>query len=95
MIRSTAWFAAGVIVLASCFLFFCNVRAQEELIFVGTINAADQLETTDGQLLEIAMTKEGTRLAEMAGRKVKVTGVIEEKDGTKIIEVTAFEVLNE
>jgi type IV secretory pathway TrbL component len=62
---------------------------------VGILNADGQIITDNEQVYEIGENKKGDELFELAGKKVKVTGIVVEEDGTKVITVTSYEVLEE
>jgi predicted porin len=73
-------------------LFFSTAIAQQAVTVVGTVNAAGQIEGQDGKIAEIAVDEKGSRLLQMVGKKVNVTGTVDEKDGTRIITVQEFQV---
>jgi predicted porin len=73
-------------------LFFSTAIAQKAVTVVGTVNAAGQIEGQDGKIAEIAVDEKGSRLLQMVGKKVNVTGTVDEKDGTRIITVQEFQV---
>jgi hypothetical protein len=62
---------------------------------MGTLNADGQLVTDNDQVYEIGENKKGDELFELAGKKVKVTGTVVEEDGTKVITVTSYKIIEE
>jgi hypothetical protein len=61
----------------------------------GVINEDGQLVDDDGMAYDIAENEAGDELMEMIGQKVAVTGTVMEAEGTKIITVNEFKVLEE
>jgi hypothetical protein len=49
----------------------------------------------DGQIYEVVDTEKGAEVVDLVGKKVKVTGTVEEKDGEQVITVTSYEVIKE
>jgi hypothetical protein len=43
----------------------------------------------------VADTEKGVEVVDLVGKKVKVTGTIEEEDGKKVITVTSHEIIEE
>ena len=60
---------------------------------VGIVNDDYQIVTDNDQVYEIAEGEKGDELIEFVGKKVKVTGTVEEDDGAKLIIVTSYEVI--
>ncbi len=60
---------------------------------VGTLNEDGQIVADNGQVYEIAEGKKGDELVELVAKKVKVTGTVLEEEGTKVIKVTSYEVI--
>lgn len=61
----------------------------------GVINEDGQLVDDAGMAYDIAENEEGDELMEMIGQKVAVKGTVMEAEGTKIITVTEFKLLEE
>jgi hypothetical protein len=61
----------------------------------GVINEDGQLVDDGGMAYDIAENEEGDELMEMIGQKVAVKGTVMEAEGTKIITVTEFKLLEE
>jgi len=49
----------------------------------------------DGMAYDIAENEEGSEIMEMVGQKIAVKGTVMEAEGTKIITVTEFKLLDE
>ncbi|MEJ2729814.1 MAG: hypothetical protein P8185_15135 [Deltaproteobacteria bacterium] len=69
--------------------------AGSEVSISGVINEDGQLVDDGGMAYDIAENEEGDQLVEMIGQKVAVKGTVMETEGTKIITVTEFKVLEE
>jgi len=85
-------------ITAFLILFVLSVPyAGQSTTLIGEVNDDYQLvESTTGQLYEVAQTKAGDELVtNHVSQKVRVTGTIREKDGIKIITVETFEVMDE
>ncbi len=86
--------------LLCCVLFLllfvaAPVAASEQITVVGTVNSVYQIVTEDQQTYDIAENEKGDEVVEMIGRKVKVTGTVEEQEDTKVILVTSYEIIEE
>ena len=78
----------GLMVVA----FFCGFAAAAETMTIkGTINDDGQLVADDGKVYEIAESEKGSELSAMVGKKVTVTGAVEENEGKMEIEVESYE----
>lgn len=71
------------------------VVAGSEVSILGMINEDGQLVDNDGMAYDIAESEEGNEVMEMVGQKVTVKGSVMEADGTKIITITSFEIMEE
>lgn len=67
----------------------------DSVTIVGIVNDSYQIVTDNDQVYEIAEGEKGDELIEFVDKKVKVTGTVEEDDGTKVITVTSYEVIEE
>ena len=86
--------------LLCCVLFILLVltapaAAGEQVTILGTVNAAYQIVTDDHQTYDVAESEKGDEVVEMIGRKVRVTGTVEEQDDEKVILVTSYEIIEE
>jgi len=69
--------------------------AGAEVSISGVINEDGQLVDDDGMAYDIAESEEGDQIMEMVGSKVTVKGTVMEAEGTKIITVTTFKIIEE
>lgn len=67
--------------------------AGNEVSITGTVNEDSQLVDNSGNVYDIADTDEGNDVMGMTGKKVSVKGTIMEEEGTKIISITSFEII--
>jgi len=76
-------------------LFSGIALASENVTIEGFISDTSQIITDQDEAYDIGDTEKGQELLDMVGKKVKVTGSVEEQDGIKTINVAAFEVIEE
>jgi hypothetical protein len=69
--------------------------AGSEISISGVINEDGQLVDDDGMFYDIAENDEGNEVMEMVGHKVTVKGTVMEAEGTKIITISSFEIIEE
>jgi len=67
----------------------------QSITIVGTVNEDYQIVADNGQIYEVADTEKGVEVVDLVGKKVKVTGTVEEEDGKKVITITSYEVIGE
>jgi hypothetical protein len=70
-----------------------SAMQDQELMITGTINNANQIVAKDGQIFDLADTKEGKELMTHVGLNVQVKGTVLESDGKKQISVSAYEII--
>ena len=85
----------GILVM-SLTAFISGIAAASSPVNIsGVINEDGQLVDEGGMAYDIAENEEGDELMEMIGQKVAVKGTVMETEGTKIITVTEFKLLEE
>ena len=89
-----------ILFMGLCFTFLVALLASpassaDPTTIMGTVNDDYQIVTDDEKVYEVAENEKGDEVVELVGKKVKVTGTVEESDGMKIITVTAYEVLED
>ncbi|MBU2498042.1 MAG: hypothetical protein KKE57_04015 [Proteobacteria bacterium] len=62
-----------------------------EMTIVGSVDAAGKVTAEDGQSYLIADNDAGKELIKLAAKKVEVKGTVSEKEGAKIMTVTAYQ----
>jgi len=68
----------------------------KSVTIVGTVHDDYQIVADNGQVYEIGDNEKGTEVTQLDGKRVKVTGTIEETDQEeKVIMVTSYEVIGE
>jgi hypothetical protein len=90
----------NILLTLLCFIFAFTFLAgptiaAERRIITGTINDDYQVVTDDNQVYDVADNEKGDEMLELIGKKVKVTGMVEESEGDKIITVMNYEVMEE
>ena len=69
--------------------------AGSEVSVSGVINEDGQLVDDNGMAYDLADNDEGNEVMEMVGQKVAVKGTIMETEGTKIITISSFKIIEE
>lgn len=96
MKKSHKKFMVGLGVLALLiFTTAIPVLSSENMTIVGTVTSDFRIVTDDDQIFEIAEGEKGDEVTELFGKKVRVSGTVEEVDGVKVIEVASYEVVEE
>jgi len=67
----------------------------ETMTITGTVNDNYQIVADDNQVYDVVDNEKGAEVVDLVGKKVKVTGTIEEEDGKKVITVTSHEIIGE
>jgi hypothetical protein len=75
-------------------VFLSGIAFSEEVkTITGKVNDSYQIVADDGRIYEIGITEKGDEVVELIDKRVKVTGIIEESEGEKIINITSYEVI--
>lgn len=69
--------------------------AGSEVNISGVINEDGQLVDDAGMTYDIAENDEGNEVMEMVGQTVTLKGTVMEAEGTKIITITSFKIIEE
>jgi hypothetical protein len=69
--------------------------SEKTVTIVGTVNETYQIVADTGQIYEVAETEEGYEVADLVGKKVKVTGTVEKIEDMKIITIISYQVIGE
>lgn len=85
----------GLCALAVIFGLLGSAVSGESLTTTGTINEDYQFVADDGQIYIVAEPEKVGELDETIGKKVMVTGSIEESEGFKIIVIASYRVIEE
>ena len=95
MNKNIKWIFLGMLVIIGLAFFISGVAVADEISITGTINEDGKLVDDNDVVYDIADNEEGGKLMEMEGDDVAVKGTVEDVEGTKIITVTEFKVLEE
>jgi hypothetical protein len=85
----------GILIIGLTVFLSGIALAGSEVSISGVISDDGQLVDNDGMAYDIAENEEGNEIMEMVGQKMTVKGTVMEAEGTKIITVTAFKLLEE
>jgi hypothetical protein len=93
-----AVFAVFMAVMMSGIAFSADKKAADkamgqEIMITGMVNNANQVVDKEGQIFQVAPTKEGMELSSYVGMKVQIKGTVMEKDGKKQITVSNYEII--
>lgn len=66
-----------------------------EVSISGIINEDGQLVDDDGVTYDISENDEGNEVMEMVGQKMTLNGTVVEADGTKLITISTFKIMEE
>ena len=69
--------------------------AGKSVTIVGYVNDQYQIVDAEGTVFEIADSEKGEEVAELVDRKLRVTGSLMDADGTPIIEIIMYEVMED
>ena len=83
----------GIVIIGLAVFISGIAMAASEVTISGVVNDDGQLVDNDGMTYDIAENDEGAEVIEMVGQKVTVKGTVMEAEGTKIITVTEFKLI--
>jgi hypothetical protein len=84
---------SGILIIGFIALLAGMAAAADEVSITGTINGDSQLVDDSGTAYDIGDNEKGNEVMELVGKKVSVKGTVMEAEGTKIITITAFDVI--
>lgn len=83
----------GILIMSLTVFLSGMAVAGSEVSVSGVVNEDGQLVDDDGMAYDIADNEEGGEVMDMVGSKVTVTGTVMEADGTKIITISSFKII--
>jgi hypothetical protein len=88
--------AKTVVLVAALLLAFWAVGTAlaGDVTITGEVNEDYQIVADNGVVYDVAATEKGDDLTANVGKKVEVQGTLQEEEGTKIITVMGFKVLD-
>ena len=92
MKRNKKSLAIGICALLLIVMVPATALLAAEVTITGKITD-EGIVADDGQVYAVAENDKGDEMMELVDKKVKATGTVEEKEGAKVITVTAFEVI--
>jgi hypothetical protein len=95
MKQNTKKIFLGILIIGLIVFISGIALAESEISVSGVINEDGQLVDDDGMAYDIAENDEGNEIMEMVGHKVTVKGTVMEAEGTKIITVSSFKIIEE
>jgi hypothetical protein len=88
------WFAGLCVMIIVAFISAVAISG-ERVTITGTVNENYQIVVDDGDVYEVEETEKGHEVVELVGKKVKVTGTVEEIEDMKLITIISYEVIGE
>ena len=95
MAKSMKKIFLGILIICLSVFISGIAVAGSQVSISGVINEDGQLVDDDGMAFDIADNEKGEEVMEMVGQKIAVKGTVMETEGTKIITVTDFNLLEE
>jgi len=69
--------------------------AAEDVTITGTVNEGYQIVDDSGTVYDVAESEKGNDVVELIGKKVEVMGTVVDDDGTKVITIVSYKVIEE
>lgn len=69
--------------------------ATEDVSITGTINESYQIVDDSGAVYDVAENEKGNEVVELIGKKVEVMGTVVDDDGTRVITIVSYKVIEE
>ncbi len=95
MIKTTQKIFLAIFIIGFIALVPGTAAAGEEVSITGTVNKDLQLVADSGITYDIGDNEKGNEVMELVGKKVSVKGTVMEAEGTKIITIIAFDVIEQ
>jgi hypothetical protein len=95
MKRYKKYLLTGLCGIFTIALIFGVAFSGETKVITGTVNDDYEIVTDEGTAYTVEEGEIGDEVVELVGRKVKVTGTVEESEGEKMITVTSYVIIEE
>ena len=95
MKRKRDFALAGLCLMVIVALASGVAMAKGTMTITGTVNDEYQIVTDDGQVYEVGQNEKGDEVVDLVDKRVKATGMIEESEGEKTINIVSYEVVEE
>ena len=95
MKRYKKYLLTGLCAVFTIALIFGVAFSGETKVITGTVNDDYEIVTDEGTAYTVEVGEMGDEVVELVGRKVKVTGIVEESEGEKMITVTSYVIIEE
>ena len=95
MKRHKKFLLTGLCAVFTIALIFGVAFSGETKVITGTVNDDYEIVTDEGTVYTVEVGEVGDEVVELVGRKVKVTGIVEESEGEKMITVTSYVIIDE
>jgi len=76
-------------------VFLSGIAIGDSTTITGTINDNYQIVTDDGNVYDVEDNEKGAEVVDLVGKKITVTGMVNETDEMKVISITSYEVIEE
>ena len=95
MKRHKKYLLTGLCGILTIALIFGIAFSGETKVITGTVNDDYQIVTDEGTAYTVEEGEMGDEVVELVGRRVKVTGTVEESEGEKMITITSYVIIEE
>ena len=95
MIRLTKKNFSGILAVILLAILSGVALAGTNVTIIGTINDKYQIVDDSGTVYDVADNEKGDEIVDLVGKKVKVTGTVMDADGTLIITIASYDVIEE
>jgi hypothetical protein len=69
--------------------------AAENVTITGTVNESYQIVDDSGTVYDVAESEKGNEVIELIGKKVQIIGTVVDDDGTRVVTVVSYTVVDE
>ena len=91
--QNTIGMVVAVFLVVMTFVMTAVTFAGNSVTIVGTVNDDYTLVDDEGEIYLIAESENGDQLAENAGARASVTGIVEEDDNGPVIHVHSYKII--
>lgn len=85
----------NIFVVVLIAIFSTTAVATEDVVITGTINEDYQIVDDSGAIYDVDENEKGDELAKLVGKKVEVMGTLVDADGTLVITVVSYTIVDE
>jgi hypothetical protein len=95
MTAKKKWFRYASMVIFATFVLHSPALAENTISVEGVVGEDFLIIADDGTVYRISDTTMGDEVAQLFNKKVRVTGIVEDWEGMKMITVTSYEIIED